>query len=135
MLYSELSPVAESKWHKSGDTKQINVTIHQFVSVFSVSMELKEALKSMLSVENLEEHHLSVGINSILHIQDIYCHTRADQDDVNVDERQTLLPPANEVKVRYVSGMCVGKALHKHTQYVCRNIYESDASSSSCKWG
>ena len=79
----------------------------------------------MLSIANLEEHHLSVGINSILRIQDIYCHTRVDQDDLSVDGRQTPpLPPAAEVKVRYVIGMCVGKAFHKHTQYVCRNIYK-----------
>ena len=124
ILWQEIWRLSEEKCGKKVSTKTINLTVSQYVNQYSQSEDYQNHLRWLFQAKTLHEHHVSIGLNCILRIQDLFFHTSA---STSTEEPQHIDPqPGDAAKVRYVAGMCVGKVIYRNTQYVCRNIYKED---------
>ena len=103
----------------------MNQVVSCFVNEFSKSDGYREQLRRTFHVDALNGHHVSIGLTCTLRIENFFFTNYA----TSVQSEST--PGSNYIgcddgKIRYVVDMCIGKVLHRDTNYVCRNIYKYD---------
>lgn len=123
-IYGRMWAIANLRCKKEGDTRQITSAIHEYINIFSKTTEFRTSLKHLFGVHELCQSHLSIGIDAILRISDIYfSHTAQQQEQSTCTPH--VLTVSGQAKVRYVAGMCVGRVLNSKSEYVCRNIHKA----------
>ena len=98
------------------------MVIDEFTNKFSQTNSFKQSLRLTFTVDVLNESHISIGLNTLLRIQDSYLAGKVKQCDKGPNQYNQQRCAASEAKIRYVAGMCVGRVMFHTTEYICRNI-------------
>ena len=124
-LFSVVRNVHELHCRNKANTKHINVAVSSICNNFSKSVHFFDSITSTFQIPEMTELHLSIGVNALLKVQDIfYLHLSRTNKPAEEDVAPYMVSGVNMAKIRYVGGMCVGKVIYRNTGFVCRNAHK-----------
>ena len=124
--FQVLTAIASEVYTKPGDAKQINSVVTKFTHHYRNSDDFYSTLKTLFHAQTLETHHISLGVALMLRVQDYFFHQSSHTTQQNIVS-QTHNYDQHPAKIRYIAGMCVGRALASSISYVCQHCHDESA--------
>ena len=124
---SKLNEKLQSLKQKNKRNQQSNTIVNGFLSEYGQSRDFHQDLEQLFSCSELTKTHLYIGVQIMIKVQNKFFETDTPQPSPEIAHFEE---PASSghAKLRYIAGMCVGRVLHRDTQFICRNILKTNPS-------
>ena len=119
---SKLKDKLQTLKNQHTGNQQANTIVNAFLNAYGQSSEFHDDLKEVFSCPDINKTHLYIGVQILIKVQNKFFENDSDQPSTSVSETFEEPSPSGHPKLRYIAGMCVGRVLHRDTQFICRNI-------------